>query len=332
MLLLGLEFGGVTYPWNSAKVICLIVFGVFTLLLFAINEWKLAKYPLMPLRIFKERSNIAALGVCFCHGIVFISGSYYLPLYFQAVLGAPSLLSGVYLLPWALSFSVTSLVTGILIKKSGKYLPPLWGGLVVMILGFGLFIDLPVGRTWSKIILYQIVAGLGAGPIFNAPLLALQAMVQPRDIATATATFFFSRVLSGSISVVIGSVVFQNEMQTRYPSLVRALGQETANALSGGSAGASVGIVNRLPAAERLIARTAFWESLRNMWIMYTAFAGLGLFVSLFIVNTKLSKLHTATQIGLKAEQDRKKKDDEEQKSQEQLTVVEKGENTPKTA
>src|SRR5271156_5795894 len=86
MLLLGLEFGGVTYPWNSATVICLIVFGIFTGFLFILNEWKLARYPVMPLRLFKNRSNIASLGVCFCHGYVFIAGSYYLPLYYQAVL------------------------------------------------------------------------------------------------------------------------------------------------------------------------------------------------------------------------------------------------------
>jgi hypothetical protein len=126
MLLLGLEFGGVTRPWGSATVVCLIVFGVVVAGLFVLNEWKFARYPVMPLRIFSNGSNIACLGVCFCHGFVFIAGTYYLPLYFQAVLGATPLLSGVYLLPLALSLSVASIITGIFIKKTGKYLPPIW--------------------------------------------------------------------------------------------------------------------------------------------------------------------------------------------------------------
>ena len=140
-------------------------------------------------------------------------------------------------------------------------------------------------------------------------------MVAPRDIATATATFGFVRNLSTSISVVIGGVVFQNEMQKRYPSLVAALGRSTANELSGGSAGASVGIVAKLPPAQRAIARGAFFESLRTMWIMYVAFAGLGVFISLFIGNQKLSKEHQVTKTGL-VEEEAKRREFQERKRQ----------------
>ncbi|KAI9647983.1 hypothetical protein NHQ30_002606 [Ciborinia camelliae] len=304
MVLLGLEFGGVTKPWNSATVICLIVFGILVAGLFVINEWKFARYPVMPLRLFKHASNVAALGVCFCHGFVFISASYYLPLYFQAVLGVSPLLSGVYLLPFALSLSLTSAATGIFIKKTGKYLPPIYFGLAVMTLGFGLFIDIPRNRTWSKIIIYQIIAGIGVGPNFQSPLIALQTLVQKADIATATATFGFTRNLSTSISVVVGSVVFQNEMQKRSADLTKALGSNVASQLSGGSAGASVGIVQALPAAGREVARNAYWESLRIMWIIYVVFAALGLVISFAIGKHVLSKEHETTKVGL-VEQER---------------------------
>jgi len=55
MLLLGLEFGGVSFSWDSVTVICLIIFGVFVASLFILNEWKFARYPIMPLR--KSRFN-----------------------------------------------------------------------------------------------------------------------------------------------------------------------------------------------------------------------------------------------------------------------------------
>ena len=315
MFLLGLEFGGVTYPWSSPTVICLIIFGVLTASLFIASEWKLAKYPIMPLRIFKDRSNIASIGVCFCHGYVFIAASYYLPLYFQAVLGARPLLSGVYLLPYALSFSVTTVGAGIIIKKTGKYLPPLWCGLTLMTLGFGLFIDLPSSHYWPKIILYQLVAGLGVGLNFQSPLLSLQSMVKPGDIGTATATFFFTRVFSTAISVVIGGVVFQNRMQEHLPLLVAALGPQTANALSGGAADSSVGILAQLPAPQMKVARMAFYESLRSMWIMYVAFAVLGIGASAFIRNQKLSRNHTVTKTGLKEEEAKKREAEMERKT-----------------
>ncbi|KAE9369002.1 MFS general substrate transporter [Stipitochalara longipes BDJ] len=327
MLLLGLEFGGVTYPWKSAKVICLIVFGILVATSFILNEWKFARYPVMPLRLFKTPSNIASLGVCFCHGYVFIAATYYLPLYFQAVLGATPLLSGVYLLPLALSLGLTSAATGVWIKKTGKYLPAIWFGMAVMTLGIGLLIDLSASRVWSKIIIFQIIAGIGIGPNFQSPLLALQTGVPQRDIATATATFGFVRNLSTSISVVIGGVVFQNEMQKRYPSLVAALGLETANLLSGNSAGASVGIVKALPEAKRIVAREAFADSLRTMWIMYVAFAGLGLLVSLCVGSRKLSKEHEVTRTGL-VEEEKKRRENKEAK---RVSKMEKnGEVVPK--
>ena len=70
MLLLGLNFGGATFPWNSPTVICLIVFGAAMCGFFIFNERKLAKYPLMPLALFANRSNIAALITAFVHAFV----------------------------------------------------------------------------------------------------------------------------------------------------------------------------------------------------------------------------------------------------------------------
>ncbi|KAH8813029.1 MFS multidrug transporter-like protein [Xylogone sp. PMI_703] len=315
MILLGLEFGGVFDPWDSAKVICLIVFGVVVTGIFVVIEWKFARYPVMPVALFSAWSNIACFGVCFCHGFAFIAGSYYLPLYFQGVIGATPILSGVYQLTFALSLSIVAAMTGAFIKKTGKYVPAIWFGLTFMTIGFGLFIDLDVTANWAKIIIYQIIAGIGVGPNFQAPLIALQAMVSPRDIATATATFGFIRSLSSAISVVVGGVVFQNEMQKRFGSLAASLGPATASALTGGAAGASIGIVNELPPAQRNIARQALYGSLRNMWIVYVAFGALGLFISFFIVTNKLSKEHQLTKTGLAEEEAKRRARQQEKKS-----------------
>ena len=123
MILFGLEDGGVEYPWKSATIICLLIFGFISFLIFGFVEWKVAKYPIIPLRIFKHHSNLAALFVCFFHGYVFIGGSYYLPLYFQTILDCTPILSGVYVLPTSVALSIGSIATGIFIRKTGMYLP-----------------------------------------------------------------------------------------------------------------------------------------------------------------------------------------------------------------
>lgn len=299
MVMLGLELGGVTYPWGSPTVICLIVFGLVAAGIFVVIEWKVAEFPLVPMYLFSMRSGAAALGVGALQGFVFISGSYYLPLYFQAVLGASPLMSGVYVLPWVMSLSLVSAGTGIVIKKTGKYLPCIIFGMAVMTLGFGLFINLESRPNWAKIIIYQLIAGIGVGPNFQAPLIALQTNVGPRDMASATGTFAFVRQLFTSISIVIGGVVFQNGMEKQYPRLREQLGPDIANLLSGSNAASSVGLVAQLPDAQRQIAREAYFESLRTMYIMYVAFAGLGLLVSFLVGSRKLSKDHTEHKTGL---------------------------------
>lgn len=75
MILLGLDFGGVLFPWNSAKVIALLVVGVIMVFAFVYGEAKVARYPLIPLTFFKQRSNVAAFSLTFFHGFVSVSSN-----------------------------------------------------------------------------------------------------------------------------------------------------------------------------------------------------------------------------------------------------------------
>jgi hypothetical protein len=265
MLLLGLDFGGVTHPWDSPTVICLIVFAAVLLALFVVNEWKLVKYPVIPLVLFQHRSGIAAFLVCFCHGYIFMGEAYYLPLYFQAVIGSSPIMSGVYILPFVLALTFSAALTGLFILKTGSYVPAVLVGLVIMTLGVGLLINLEVTANWGKIMGFQIVAGIGIGLNFEGPLLALQAIVGAENTATATATIGFVRTLSSAISVVIGTVVFQNQMAAK--DLVSALGEQLASQITGGAM-ANVETIDALPPDQKLVARQAIYESLRTVWVM----------------------------------------------------------------
>ncbi|EEP75763.1 conserved hypothetical protein [Uncinocarpus reesii 1704] len=317
MFLLGLEYGGISFPWSSATVLCLIIFGIFTFALFLLIQWKLAYYPIMPLWLFARRSTIAAYGTTFAHGFLYTSGSYFLPLYFQVVLGATPLQSGIYLFPFIISVSVVSALIGIFIKKTGLCLPPIWIGMATIVLAHGLYIDLPPHMSWVRVIIYQLIAGLGIGPNFQAPLIALQSHLRPGDIATATATFGFVRNMANSISVLLGGVVFQNRMRANIRTLSSILSPETIKALEGGSAGGSTDFVRALPDRERIPILNAYNQSLKVMWIFYTSVAAIGFFVSLLIGRQKLNKEHEITKTGLDVQererQERLRRDREKQ-------------------
>lgn len=304
MFLFGLEFGGVNYPWSSPTVICLIVFGVFTWALAMFLEWKIAKFPIIPPRLFNEWYNVLILLVCFCHGFAFIASTYYLPLYFQTVLQASPIMSGVYVLPLVLSLAVASAVTGITMKKTGRFRELIIGGMLLLTLGYGLFIDLKPYASWPRIIIFQLIAGAGIGPNFQAPLVAFQANIRPADMATATATFGFVRQLATSMSVVLGTVVYQNVMSQQSGKLIASVGPETASIVSSSFAGSSKALIESLNPSQRKVILGAYTHALNRMWIFYTAIAAVGFILALFIRRRELSREHTVQKTGL-AEQER---------------------------
>ena len=205
--------------------------------------------------------------VSFIHGFVFIGGIFYLPLNFQAILGYKPISSGLLTLALVLALSFTSMGTGIVIRKTGTYLPPIWFGLLFMTIGLGLFTNLDERSTKVKILLFEIVAGLGMGPLFQAPLIALQAMTPPQDIASSVATFHLIRNIATSSSVVIGGRVDP----------------------------------------QRAVAHDVFANAFKNLWTMYVVISALGLLLSFAIPKKSLPKLHKETETGLEAEEEKRK-------------------------
>lgn len=315
MFLYGFESADVDHPWTSAFVLCLIIFGAVMIGVFFLIEWKIAKYPIIPPRLFADRSNIAAYIVCFLFGFVFIAESYYLPLYFQTVMGLSPILSGLTLFCLVIPLSFMSIASGLIMKKTGRYQEVIWISSIFFCLGAGLLINLPSYRDWPKVIIYQIIAGVGTGPLFQGPLIALQSHLKGYDAAVGTATYGFIRNIATAMSVVLGGVVFQNELSNRQPELERVLGPELAAQFAGSSFGSTTGLLKTLPPRQKQALDEAYAGSLSKMWIFYTAFAGLLIFVGLFITKVELSKEHTTTKTGIE-EQERIRLEQQELKRQ----------------
>ena len=301
LLLLGLDFGGAIFPWSSPKVICLIVFGALMVGFFVFSEKRLAKYPLMPLSIFKNWSNNAIFLVAFSHNLAYIGIEYYLPLYFQSVKQVSPLRSGILLLPMILTEAAVDVIVGILIHRTGRYREIIWVGAAVMTLGIGLYISLGTDTPVATIVGFEIVGGIGTALLFQAPMIAVQNTVSQANTATATATLGFVRNVATSISIVLGGVVFQNSMDIRQSSLAAAgLSEAILAALSGDRAAANVGIVKSIQdAAQRHMVQDAFAWSLRNMFIMYTCAAAVAILGSAFVKHGHLSTEHTETKTGI---------------------------------
>lgn len=308
MFLIGLDSGGVSHPWGSAFVICLIVFGVVAYVLFGIYE-RYARYPVIPRRIFAGMSRASTFGVVFCHGAGFIAPIFFLPLYFQAALDATPIQSGVWMLAIAISFTVSGIVMGIVIQRTGHYLWIIRGSMALFTLALGLMITFGPNRDWPRIIIFQILLAAGIGANMQTLVIAIQALVAPEDIGVATGTLNFVRNLATAMSVVLGQVIFQSMLGNHSADLQAAgIPGDIVHRLVNGGAIAGFGLTDGFDEAQRVAYATAFADAMSKMWIFYTAWIAVGLVLSFGIRKKELMTSHEVTKTGLEAEEAKRQK------------------------
>jgi hypothetical protein len=313
LLLIGLQLGGQTpNTYATPGVICLIIFGVILFIVFAFTQWHAERTsaavlsasekasidgsrpdanPLMPLHIFRSPSNLSALGVCAADALVFNSIAYFVPLYLQLILALSPSTSGVYMLALAIPLALVSFASGWVMRKTGRFIEVLQIGLALMTVGVGLLISLTSvsNGIHGKTIGFLVLLGIGFGPNFHAPLLALQAKTKVADMGAATSAFGFVRMVSGAIGLVVGQVVFSLLLHPHLDSFTAAgVDAGLAQRLSGGEAVSEARNVVALPEYQRFVVRQGLADSLRGTWIFYTVVSGLGLLVSFGIVRTKM--------------------------------------------
>jgi len=293
LFLAGLQLGG-SKTFASPVVIVFLALGISAYIAFPfVERWVETRgaSPITPMRIFKDMSNLSSLAVCACDALIFNSVAYFVPLYIQIMLGKSPSMAGVYMLAIAIPLAIVSVVSGHIIELSGRFLEVLQVGLSLMTVGIGLLISLGTSPGHAELIGILIVVGLGFGPNFGAPLIALQTRIRTSDMATGTAAFGFVRMVFGAIGLVVGQVVFQALMQPRFGGLVEAgVAAELAHAITGGDVISRIDDVARLPQNQQRVAMDDLTSAFRGTWIFFTAIAALGVVVSFGIKRTRLRR------------------------------------------
>lgn len=194
-----------------------------------------------------------------------ISYDYFLPLYFQVVLGFRPIIAGVSLFPLLIPLTATTMLGGLYTRRTGNYVVPIYFGSTLMTLGNGLFITFGADTDWAKIVVFQIITGFGAGVLFQSPMIAIQTHTPQKDTSAAMSALAFFRSLFSSMSIVIGTVLLQ-----------RNLGGGGLTAGQAHSAGASL-------SAGSGPGKGKYVSALHDMWAFFTAVAGCMISSALFI-------------------------------------------------
>ncbi|KAG0199560.1 hypothetical protein BGX33_011567 [Mortierella sp. NVP41] len=274
MILLGLNWGADgKYAWSSAVILVLLIVGFLVAVAFLVNEWKFAKRPIIPLRLFGTFSLAMTYLQVFIQGFVFLGLLFFLPLYFQAVNGASAVQSGIDLLPYVIVGSGSAVVVGLLMSRWGTYKEFIVIGWLCSSVACGLLITFDEYTSKGKVVGILILQGLGMGMTVNTLLLGIHAqLVNMSDIALSTSLWTFLRTCGGVFGIAIGGTFVQS-------SLSEANASEYAQNIKG---------IAELPPLVRAPILHAFVVGLQHFFILMTALSALGLLASLFIKKVKM--------------------------------------------
>lgn len=275
--LVGLGWAGAVYPWGSFRVIVPLVLGFLGLGAFLVLE-KFVAEPMVPLRLFSNRTLIAVYLLTFLHSVITMWSIYFLPVYFQGVLGASPGDSGLYLLPTILILVPTAAGGGGIMSKTGKYRPIHYAGFALMTIGFGIFSLLDRDSSTGKWVGYQILAGAGAGLVIPTLLPAIMAPLSEADTALATATWAFLRSFGLTWGTAIPAAIFNNRVAALSGRITDPL---VAEAVTGGRAyeHAVASFMNSLEPETRAQFVSVLSDGLKRIWEIAIAFAAFGFFL-----------------------------------------------------
>ncbi|KAH8826585.1 MFS amino acid permease [Flagelloscypha sp. PMI_526] len=308
VIILLLGFTESQTSWSEPKTIAMLTVGLSLLVAAGINECYTTRSPILPPRLFKARlkylmaqtrTTALLLISSLFHIYAFMQGAYYLPLYYQ-VLGASATMAGVKMIAYSFGGSFTSATSGFLVAKTGKYKAVIIVSFAVFTLGTGLMIMLDERSSIALQEILPLIAALGMGPLFQTPLIALQAAMPMKDMATSTAAFGFVRTMGGGIGIAVGQAIiggFVPREVAKHPELANMT--ITGSGLTGG-----IAALDRLPNdALKTTLQHVYTKSISWIWILNTPLLALAFLAAIFLRVYSLQR--TTVQAGEKtAEKD----------------------------
>ncbi|NVM99090.1 MFS transporter [Arthrobacter sp. SDTb3-6] len=208
--LLGLVFGivrGNAAGWSSAQVLLPLIGGGLLLLAFVARESRTAA-PLLPLRLFRDRSFTVAniVGLTFSFGIF---GSVFILIQFlQVVQGYSPLQAGVLTMPWTLAPMVVAPLAGLLAPRLGTR-TLMVTGLVLLAGGmFWLAATLSADIAYLLMVPGYLAAGIGMGLVFAPMSTAVLANMHRHDHAKASGANATLREVGVALGVAVLTAVF----------------------------------------------------------------------------------------------------------------------------
>jgi EmrB/QacA subfamily drug resistance transporter len=284
-LLLYLDWAGTEYGWFAPGPLALLLAGIVLAVCFVLVEQRAAE-PIIPLRLFQN--SIFAVGNIFgfLAGVAMFGTIIFLPFYLQIVMGMSPTESGLAMLPAVLGILTTSIVSGRLITRTGRYkIFPIIGAALLMV-SLLMMSRLRVDTPFWELAIYELAFGAGLGCTMQTIITAVQNAVEFRDLGAATSATTFFRQMGGTLGAAVFGAILANRLAVH---LIEQLGPVAASIQDSGAINTNnIQAIQAIPEPMKTAVLTAFTAALTDVFLFGVPVVGLALVAALFLKEVPL--------------------------------------------
>ncbi|MDN3496670.1 MDR family MFS transporter [Planococcus sp. APC 4015] len=302
LLLIWITNAGKDYDWWSLTTVLMVGGSILAAALFIVVELR-SREPLIPLRMFRNRTFTLAVLASIATGIAIFGASVFLSQYMQSARGATPTEAGVMTIPMIGGLLVASIVVGQLISRFGKWKSYLVVGSILLIAGLGLLTTLQYDTNFALVSLYMFLMGAGIGMTMQNLVLIVQNTARPEEIGVASSGIAFFRSLGGTVGVSVMGAALATSVTSLFASSKDAL---TTAIMGLGADGAAVAeqlnsgalpAVHALPETVRVIVEDIYAQSIAHSFMIAVPFAIMSLIAIIFLPNVPLTRMTTSERL-----------------------------------
>jgi EmrB/QacA subfamily drug resistance transporter len=294
-LLIWVSLAGTQFDWASWWTVALVAAGVVFLALAVLAEHR-AKEPIVPLKFFRNPTIALSAAASLFVGVAMFGATIFLSQYFQLARGESPTMAGVMTIPMILGLFLASTVAGQFITRTGKWKAWLVVGGVLLTAGLGLMGTIEYDTNYWVVAPYMALVGLGVGMMMQNLVLAVQNVVDLRDMGSASSFVAFARSLGGAIGVSALGAVLGHRVTSHLETGLTSAGIDPAAAMS--SLGSSTGVpdLSAIPGPLRAVVQGAYGSAIADVFLLAAPFALIAFVITLFFKERALRSDDTGGQ------------------------------------
>ncbi|KAL8750429.1 MAG: hypothetical protein Q9199_007078 [Rusavskia elegans] len=213
-LIMGINFGGVLYEWNSGSIIALFVVSGILFIAFALQQiftvFTTEDNRVFPIHLVRRKEPILLFIAGSSGGAAIYITLYYIPLYFQFTRGDTAIKAAVRLLPFVFILSAMVLANGFFMAKFGRYTPWYITGSIITLIGNVLMSKIDVNTSDSAIYGYEVLIAFGTGSFVQASFAVIQTIVTPAEMSYGITLMLVAQLSGLTLGLSIAGAVFLN--------------------------------------------------------------------------------------------------------------------------